>query len=84
MIGGRDKDVVDVEQQPAAGAADDRGQELRLRDLALREHDVCRGVFEQHSPAERFLRFFDMRADAGERLLGIGQRQQVVRIGAID
>ena len=53
-------------------------QKLGLGDRAFREQDVGRGVFEQHAPAERFLRFIDMRADAGERLLGIGQRQQVV------
>jgi hypothetical protein len=30
VVGGRDEDVVDVEQQPAAGAAHDLGQEIGL------------------------------------------------------
>ena len=77
MVGRADEDVVDVEQQAAAGAADDLGEEFGLGDRAVAELHVGRRVLEQHARRQRLLRLVDVAADDGQRLVVVGQRQQV-------
>ena len=83
MIDGADEHVADVEQKTAAGPARDLAQEIRLRPRAFREHDIGRGIFEQHRSPERVLHFVDMLRHTGERLVGIGQGQEVVEERAL-
>ena len=81
MVGGRHEDVVDVEQQAAAGAPDDLADEVGLAHRRFLEEDVGRWVLEQDRPADRILHLVDMIGDTGEVAARIGQRQQVVEIG---
>ena len=78
MIGGRDEDVVDVEQQAAAGSAHDRANEVRFAHRRFAKRDIGGGIFEQDRPADRLLHFVDVIADASESGPRVGQRQQVV------
>jgi hypothetical protein len=78
VIGRGDDDVVDVEQQAAAGAAGDLGEEVGLGHHAFREEDVGRRIFEQHASPDRLLRLVDVVANRLEGLFRIGQRQQIV------
>ena len=78
-----DIDVVDVEQEPAAGAADDRAQEFGLAHGRVREGDIGRRVFEQDGALKGLLHLVDMVRHAGQRRLVIGQRQKVVEIDAV-
>ena len=52
VIDRRHIDVVDVEQQAAAGALRDRAQKLDLAHRACAEGHVGRGIFEQHPHAQ--------------------------------
>src|ERR1700733_3580139 len=52
VIGGRDEDVVDVEQQAAAGAAYQLANEVSFPHRRLAKHDIGGGVFEKHWPAD--------------------------------
>src|ERR1700678_3905766 len=78
VIGGRDKDVVDVEQQPAAGAAYQLANEVSFAHRRLAKHDIGGGVFEKDRPADRHLRFVNVIADASEGGRCVWQRQQVI------
>src|SRR5271156_6676843 len=64
VIGGRDEDVVDVEQQPAAGAAYQLANEVSFAHRRLAKHDIGGGVFEKDRPADRLLHFVDVITDA--------------------
>ena len=83
MIGRADEDVVDVEQESAAGAARDLAQEIGLGECAFGEDDVGRGVFEQDRPPQRGLHLVDMVHDASEGFEGVGQGQEIVEEGAL-
>ena len=61
VVEGRDEDVVDVEQQPAAGAPRQLGEELPLRHLGMGELDVGRHVLERERAAEIVLHVVDTR-----------------------
>ena len=60
----RHEHVVDVEQQAAAGAARDLGEEFGFRDRAVGEVHIGRRIFQQHLAAQRVLHLIDMRDDA--------------------
>ena len=83
MVGGRDEDVVDVEQQAAAGAPDQLPKEFGLAHRRFREDHIGRRVLEQDRAADGLLHFVDMIGDARERRLGVGQRQQIVEVGRL-
>ena len=83
VIGRRHEDIVDVEQQPAAGAPRDGADKIRLAHCRFVEQDIGRGIFEQEPPADRLLHLVDMIAHRRERRLRVGQRQQVVEIGGL-
>ena len=50
--------------------------------LSSKEH-VGRGIFEQHPPPQNLLHLIDVVADRGERLLRVGQRQEIVQIALV-
>ena len=50
---------------------------------ALREHDVGRGIFEQHRPAKRVLHFVDMLRHPRQGFLRVGQGQEIVEERAL-
>ena len=53
MVEGADIDVVDVEQQPAAGAARQFGEEFPLGHLGIVELDIGRDVLQHDGAAEK-------------------------------
>ncbi len=77
-----DVDVVNVEQEPATGAARDLVEEIGLVEGRLREADVSRGVFDQNSAPQRGLNLIHMGADEAKCFFRIGQRQKVVVKGS--
>ena len=66
------------------GAARDFAQELPLGHLRGAVGQIARDVLEQDLPPEEILYFAHARDDAGERLLGVGQRQEIVHIASLD
>ena len=78
LVGGRDVDVVDVEEKTAARAAGDLGEEVDLAHGALAESHIGRRVLEEHAAADGLLHLVDVIGDPAERSLVIGKRQQVV------
>lgn len=76
VIGGRDPDVVDVQEEALAGSSGELGQELHLVDGGGLEAQIGRGVLEQHPPAENLLDRIDR---GGHRIEGrpvVGHRQE--------
>ena len=63
-----DVDVVDVEQQCAAGTRCDRGQEIPFGELRMLEGHVGRDVFDEQLHAEKILRLAPPGARAAPRL----------------
>ena len=69
MIGRGYEDVVDVEQQAAAGPLGDAADEIGLAHRRLAKCDVGRRVFQQDRAPDRFLHLVDVIADVVERRL---------------
>src|SRR6202012_2609910 len=63
VVGGRYKDVINVEQEFTAGSLDNRPDEVRLTHGRLCESDVSRRVFKKDSPTYCALHLIDMRAN---------------------
>ena len=83
VVEGADIDVVDVEQQPAAGAARQLGQEFPFRHFGIVELDIGRDIFEHDGAAEEILHQLHAADDVVERFLGVGDRQQIVQVLAV-
>ncbi len=83
VVGRRHEDIVDVEQQAAAGAPRDGADEIRLAHRRFAEQDIGRRIFKQQRPADRLLHLVDVIAHRRERRFRVGQRQQVVEIDAL-
>ena len=83
MVRGRDKDVVDVQQQAASCSAGDRTNEVGFAHGRFAKGDISRRIFEQYPPADRLLDFVDVIAHRGKRRFRIGQRQEIVEIGRL-
>jgi hypothetical protein len=81
MVGGGDKHVVDVQQQPAAGAASKDIEKSDLRHLVIGKAHIGRGVLDEDPASEGVLHFLDMGCNAAQGLGGIGQRQKIVEVG---
>jgi two-component system OmpR family sensor kinase len=75
VVEGADIDVVDVEQQPASGAARQFGQEFPFRHFGIVELDVGRDILEHDGAAEKVLHQLDAADDVIEGLAGVGDRQ---------
>ena len=78
-----DVEIVEVQQDAAAGAARECSQEGAFGDglLGIDQRaaiDIRGDVFNQQRPLESVLRAHDVGAHEFERLAGIGQGQQVV------
>jgi len=82
-IAGRDEDIVDVQQQAAAGAPDDFRDETRLVEAALREAQIAGGVLQQHLAAENRLCLVNVIADRLKRCGRVGKRQKVAEIAGL-
>ncbi len=83
MIGRADEHVADVEQKAAAGAARDLAQKIRLRPGAFGEDDIGGRIFEQDRATKRGLRLVDMLRHKRERLVRIGQGEEIVEERAL-
>ena len=82
MIVRAHEDVVDVQQDAAIGAAGELGQKLVLRHVAI-EHQVAGGVLQQNPPSEPLLHDLHPARHVGQHLLGVRQRQQIVRVDPV-
>src|SRR5258708_33438947 len=76
----REEDVVDVEKQSASGSIRHRGEEVDLRDRALRKPNIGGWIFKQHLAPKRRLYLVDMLHHPRQRRLRVGQGQQVVQV----
>ena len=84
VVEGADIDVVDVEQEPASGASRQLGQEFPFRHFGIVELNVGRDILEHDGAAEEVLHQLDAADDMIERLPGVGDRQQIVQVLAVD
>src|SRR5262245_10352953 len=75
-----DEDVVDVEQDATIGLLGDGGKELPFRHRRVPEGDVARDVLEQEAAPEPILDLTHTTDDMVDRLVGVGERQQIVRV----
>jgi hypothetical protein len=83
VIEGADVDVVDVEQEPAAGTARELGDELPLHHFRLTELHVGGDVLQAQLAAEPLLHVVDARDDMIEGLARIGDGQEIVQVHAV-
>ena len=83
VIGCRDEDIVDIEQQTAAGFAGDVTDEIGLAHGRLFEGHIGGRVFQQERTLEPVLNLADMRDNAIERFSIVGDRQKVVEIACV-
>lgn len=79
VIESADIDIIDVEQQPAPGAAGKLAQELPFRHLGIAELNVGRDILQHQSAAQIILNQLNAAHDVIERLACIGYRQQIVQ-----
>ena len=84
MIETADVNVIDVQQQVAVGALGDGGKEFPFRHRVLAVGDVARQVFDQHLLTDKILHPRNPLCDVLHRLLGVGQRQQVMHVPVVD
>ena len=82
QVVGADRDVVNVKQQPAAGAPDQFGHEGAFAHGRVTEGQIAGWVFDQDLAAERVLGALNVGRDHVQRLLGKRDRQQIVQIDA--
>ena len=81
VVARADIDVVDVEQDQAVGAAARPRAGTPIRScVEAAKRDVARDVLQQDPAAEQVLHRAHARDDVRERLLGVGQRQEVVQV----
>ena len=84
VVEARDVDVVDVQQQAAAGRLGHPREKFGLGHRRVGERDVRAGVLEHQRPLEHVLHVRIRSITWPQRLLGVGNRQQVVRVAAGD
>ena len=84
MIEGADIDIVDVEQKPAPGASRKLVDEFPLGHLGLGEGDVGRHILDGETPAEEILHVVDAVDHVVQRLLGVGDGQEIVQVHPMD
>src|SRR5689334_11457799 len=78
-----DIDIVDVEQEAAAGASGDLAQEFGLCHGRAGKADIRGEVFNEDAPSERLLCLLDIAADDGKRFLIMRQRHEIVQIDTV-
>ena len=83
VVEGADIDVVDVEQQPASGAARQLGQEFPFRHFGIVELDIGRDILEHDGAAKEVLHQFHPADDVIERFLCVRDRQQIMQVLAV-
>src|SRR5450631_3043784 len=79
-----DVDVVDVEEQLAAGASGDGGDEFPFAHRIIVEAHVGRHIFDQQRPPESALHGVDAFANERQRFFGKWQRKKLVEVPAVD
>ena len=83
VVESADKDVVDVEQEPAIGASRHLAHELPLGHLRLAEGHVARHVLKREAATEKILYLADPLDHVVERFLGVRDRQKIVQVHAM-
>src|SRR5436190_3691910 len=78
-----DGDVVDVDQQTAAGAPRELGEEARLAPAMLAQVEVMRWIFDQDLPPQRVLNAADIGGAARQHLVGARHWKQVREAAAV-
>ena len=84
MIHGGNVDVVHVEQNAAVGALHDFSEELPLGHFGAGKGRVAADVFDSDGNFQIVLHHADALHGALDRFPGVGERQQIVRVGAVD
>ncbi len=84
VVDGAHVDVVDVEEHPAVGVAEQPVEERPLGDRRRAELDVGRRVLEDERPLEDVRDGLHPPRDVLQGLLRVGEGQQVVRVAAHD
>ena len=84
VIDAADVDIVDVEQDGAIRALRDLAQEFPFAHLGGVEGQIARDVLQQDLPPEGVLHLTDSRHDRSERLLRVGQGQEIVQVASVD
>src|SRR5882757_1321164 len=84
VIDAADVDIVDVEQDGAVRALGDLAQEFPFAHVGLLQSQVARYVFEQELPTERILYLADAGDHMRQRLLVIGEWQEIVQVLSAD
>jgi hypothetical protein len=82
VVYGVDDDVVHVEQQVAVGGFEHRGDELRLGHFRSRLR-VVGDVLQRDAQAQLVLNDADALGDVAHRVLGEGNRHQVVEVAEL-
>src|SRR5882757_11210746 len=84
VIDATDVDVVDVEQDGTVRALGDLAQEFPFAHVGLLISQIARYVFKQELLPKRILYLADAGDHMRQRLLVIGERQQVVQVPSAD
>ena len=82
-IGRGDKHIVDVEQRAASRAVRYLADEVRLAHRRFAKSDIGRGFSTRNRLTDCVLHFIDVIADMAQRRVGLGERQQVVKIDGL-
>src|SRR5262245_5813392 len=82
-IVGRDIDIIDVEQEPAACATNELGEKLCLVHGRPSKVDICREILNEDLTPERRLGQIDVSGENCERFLIVRNRQQVIEIDTV-
>ena len=78
-----DKHIVDVEQKAASHAVRYFADEVRIAHRRFAKSDIGRGFSSRNRLTDCVLHFIDVIADIAQRRLGLGERQQVVKIDGL-
>lgn len=84
VVGDTNIDVVDVEQKPAARAARELAEKFPFRHFGIIELHASGDIFEHDRAAEIILHQLHAADHVIERLAGIGDRQQIVQVLAMN
>ena len=80
----RDGHVVDVEQQAASAPAHEFVEELCLGQGGVAEAEICRRVLDGDLSPQSILQATDVAGDDVQRLLRVGQWQQVIEVTPLE
>ena len=79
-----DRDIVDVDQQAAAAAPRELGEEARFAPAVVAEREIMGRILDQDLAAERVLDAADVGGAARQDFVGPRHRQQVGEAAAVE